>query len=134
MKEGKIMRIQMQLGRETMIAMNELKILLYGDEDIPVTQGYLFSKAFQRIKDKKISWQKIAVGNIPNVTNNLNSEIVGVKTTLNLEKDVVEGITELQKVFKEVFSAKRIHKAFVVKLVLFAAILECHDELRDYIM
>lgn len=126
------MRIQMQLGRDAMIAISELKVLLYGDEDIPVTQGYLFSKAYEKIKDKRIRWQDIANADVPNVTNNSISEIQGVKTTLNLEKDLVEGITQLQKLFREEFSATRIHKAFVVKLVLFAAILDCHGKLDKY--
>lgn len=123
----------MKLGRDTMIAMDELKRLLFDDPDIPITQGYLVGVAYNRVKNKKIKWKDISKDDIPNVTNNTTSEIQGVQTTLNLENDTLKGIKELQKSFIYIFNAKRVHTSFVVKLVLFAAVLDCNGLLDEYI-
>lgn len=124
-----MLRLQMKLGRDTVIALNEMKRLSFSDPDIPITNGYVLGIAYNRIKDKNINWKKVSTDNIPNVTDDVTSDIKGVKTTLNIEQNIFDGLTEIQNSFFSIFDLKRVHKAFVVKLVLFAAILDYYEKL-----
>lgn len=122
------MRVQMKLSRTTVLAFNEFKRLVYGDPHITITNGYVLGVAYNSIKTKlsTFNWKDINEANIPNVTVNGDKNVEGVKTTLNIEQSIMKGVEELQKKLKEELGGKRIHRAFVVKLIMFAAIIN-HD-------
>lgn len=126
------MRIKMKLSRLTVLAFQEYKRLTYGDPNITVTNGYVLGSAFKYIQPDLISinWEEINASHIPNVTDNVDKSIVGVDTTLNVDKSVSDGIDDLQRKFLTVFGTKRVYRAFVVKLVIYAAILKQNNKLN----
>ncbi|GIO28063.1 hypothetical protein [Ornithinibacillus bavariensis] len=125
------MRIKIKLSRSTVLAFQEYKRLTYGDPNITVTNGYVLGSAFKSIQPDlpSIKWEKVNASPIPNVTDNNDKSIVGVDTTLNIDKSVLDGIDELQRKFLAVFGTKRVYRAFVVKLVIYAAILKQNNML-----
>ena len=122
----------MKLSRTTVLAFNEFKRLKYDDPNIRITNGYLLGVAYKSLIPvlSSIEWEQIVNEPIQNVTVNEDQTVEGVKTTLNLEQTVLDGIESLQKEFLTVFKAKRIHKAFVVKMVMLAAIKKINDDLN----
>lgn len=126
------MRIQMKLSRITILAFREFKIIKYGDPNIRITNGYLLGVAYKSIEPifSSIEWENIEKKALPYFSIYDEEVIDSVITTLNIERDILEGIEQLQKHFLTVFGTKRIHKAFVVKLIMLAAILNSkHDKL-----
>lgn len=122
------MRVQMQFSRETVLAFNEFKRLKYGDANITITNGYVLGVAYESIKSRlsTMVWKDINNADIPNVTVDGDKSVEGVKSTLNIEQAVLDGIEQIQKDIKKEFGGKRIHRAFAVKLIMFAAIIY-HD-------
>jgi len=120
------MRIQMRLSRPAVVAIQEYKIMRFGDPNAKVTSGYLVGMAWKSIKPKlsQIDWQKVNSSKIPNVTNNTDNSLEGLQTALNIEASVLQDIEELQNEFIGIFGTKKIYKPFVIKLILFAALLE----------
>ena len=120
------MRIQMRLSRPAVVAMQEYKIIKFGDPNAKVTSGYLVGMAWKCIKPKlsQIDWKKVNTIKIPNVTDNTDNSLEGLQTALNLEASVLQDIEELQRQFIGIFGTKKIFKPFVIKLILFAALLE----------
>lgn len=120
------MRVKIKLSRHTVIAFQEYKKLIYGDPDIKVTSGYVLGAAFKSLESSlsSIKWDEIDKSPIPNVSDNNDKSIVGVDTTLNIESSILKGIEKLQKDFLNIFKTKRIHKSYVVKLIMYAAILQ----------
>ncbi|MBP2100734.1 hypothetical protein [Enterococcus rivorum] len=117
----------MKLSRDAMLAIQEIKNLEFSDPNITITNGYVVGVAYNRIKNKQVDWNKVATSNIPGVSNNPSSDIKSVKTTLNLEQNILDGIKEIQNSFFSIFNLKRVHKAYVVKMILFAAILDYNN-------
>ncbi len=120
------MRIQMRLSRDTVLAMQQYKIIMFNDPYARVTLGYLVGMAYKEIENKinTIDWKTLNTSNIIGVTGNNDENITGLQTALNLEQSVIYGIERLRKCFIDVFNTKRIYKPFVIKLILFAAISE----------
>ncbi|MEH7463711.1 hypothetical protein V7166_16945 [Bacillus thuringiensis] len=125
------MRVPMKLNRITVLALNKFKQIKYDDPDINVTTGHVLSVAYELIEPsiQEIDWKMVNKMNIPNVTNNNDESIMKVNTTLNLAESVVKGIEALQQHFREVYDTDRVFKTFVVKLILFAAILQNEENL-----
>ena len=125
------MRIQMRLSRPTVAAIQEYKQIKFADPKAKITNGYLVGMAYKAIQDElsRIDWQAINSMDIPNVTKNYDNSITDLQTALNLEATILSGIEKLQKDFMSVFSTKKMFKPFVVKLILFAAILKEKDNL-----
>lgn len=125
------MRIQMRLSRPTVIAMQEYKRIKFADPEAKVTNGYLIGMAFKSIKDEleQIDWVKVNLSKIPNVTESNNKSLENLQTALNIEATVLNGIEELQRNFISIFDTKKMFKPFVIKLVLFAAILKENNAL-----
>lgn len=123
------MRVKIKLSRHTVIAFQEFKKLTYGDPNIKVTNGYVLGVAVKSLKPyfPLINWKDVSDGSIPNVTDNNDNSIVGVDTTLNIETEILKEIEKLQKEFLNIFKTKRIHKSYVVKLIMYAAILQHSD-------
>lgn len=130
------MRLKIQLSRPTLLAFKEFKRLAYGDENLNATNGYVLGIALKELLPYisstnnienldlvgQIKWKEISEKNIPNVTDSNDNEIVRTRTTLTIEYSVDSALSSLQNQFLQIFHAKRIYKAFVVKMVLFAAI------------
>ncbi|MED3629507.1 hypothetical protein P5643_01225 [Bacillus subtilis] len=127
------MRLQMKLSRPAVLSFNEFKRIVYGDPNIKVTNGYVLGAAYNTLIPKlsTIDWKQVDKKHIENVTNSNDKSISGVHTTLNIESSILNGIEKIQKDFLEIFNTKRIHKSFVVKLVMFAAILERNNDLPE---
>ena len=121
----------MKLSRPTVIAFNEFKRIVYGDPNIKITSGYVLGAAYNLIKEEidDIDWNKVNKKENQIVDNSLDKSITNIHTTLNIESSVLEGINKLQERLLSDPQAKRIHKSFVVKLVMFAALLKSIDDL-----
>ena len=126
------MRITAYFGRQTVLARQEYKRIKFGDKNIRVLEGFVIGLAYKEIlpRLKDIDWREIANTDIPNVTSNDDEKIVGVQTTLNLEQTVLTGIESLRKTFVSIFGTKKIYRPYVMKLILFAAILEANGTLK----
>lgn len=120
------MRIQMRLSRPAVVAIQEYKQIKFADPKAKITNGYLVGMAYKAIENDldRIDWQAINSMDIPNVTKNYDDNISDLQTALNLEASVLDGIEKLQNKFMTVFSTKKMFKPFVIKLILFAAILK----------
>lgn len=125
------MRIQMRLSRPTVVAMQEYKRIKFADPEAKVTNGYLIGMAFKSIKNElpRIDWIKINSITIPNVTENNDKSLDSLQTALNIEAAILQDIEELQRTFMNVFETKKMFKPFVIKLIMFAAILKENNSL-----
>lgn len=131
------MRIQMRLSRPTVVAIQVYKQIKFADPKAKITNGYLVGMAYKAIQNDldRIDWQAInskdISKDIPNVTINYDdNSISDLQTALNLEETVLDGIENLQNKFmNNVFHTKRMFRPFVIKLILFAAILKETDNL-----
>lgn len=133
--ENKIERIKIRLNRLTVLSFKEFKKLKYGDSEIPVSDSYVVTEAYKMIcpKIEKIRWGEIDKAIIPNVSNNRDFPVTSLPTTLSLESDVSLGLRNLQRKMVEV-AQSRVFFSFVVKVVMYAAILEFHGQLDKYLM
>ncbi|WP_455030819.1 hypothetical protein [Oribacterium sp.] len=126
------MRIQMRLSRPTVVAIQEYKQIKFADPKAKVTNGYLVGMAYKAIQNDldRIDWKAINSMDIRNVIINYDdNSLSDLQTALNLEAAVLDGIEILQIKFKDIFSTKKMFKPFVIKLLLFAAILKEKDKL-----
>lgn len=113
------MRIQMRLSNEAEIILQKEKERMKNEEDITVTYGWIVNTVTKKIYEKyeEIDWIKIknTTLKLVDVNNANNCEYI---TTLNLEQSVLKRIEDLQIYLKKIFNASRIHKAFVVRMIL----------------
>lgn len=123
----------MRLSRPTVVAIQEYKQIKFADPKAKITNGYLVGMAYKAIQNdlNRIDWKAINSMGISNVTINYDdNSISDLQTALNLEEAVLNGIENLQNKFmNNVFQTKRMFKPFVIKLILFAAILKEKDKL-----
>ncbi len=122
------MRIQMRLSNESEIILKKEKERIKNEENISVTYGWIVNTITKKIYDRfeEIDWVKIknTTLKLVDINNANNCEYI---TTLNLEQSVVREIEHLQNYFKTFFVASRIHKAFVVRMILKADYLYKYD-------
>lgn len=123
------MRVRMHIGRDTILAMREVKRLAYSDPELVVQNGYLVGLALKHIDGRPVNWKAVANSVVPNVSDDTKTKVEGVQTTLNLETSVNAGIDRIHQEFREIYGKKRIQKGFVVKCILFAYILSQLDRL-----
>lgn len=118
----------MRLSRPTVVAIQEYKQIKFADPKAKITNGYLVGMAYKAIQNDldRIDWKAINSMGISNVTINYDdNSISDLQTALNLEEAVLNGIENLQNKFmNNVFQTKRMFRPFVIKLILFAAILK----------
>lgn len=121
----------MRLSRPTVVAMQEYKRIKFADPEAKVTNGYLIGMALKSIKNElpQIDWIQINSVAIPNVTENNDKSLDSLQTALNIEAAILQDIEELQRIFMDVFKTKKMFKPFVIKLILFAAILKENNAL-----
>ena len=121
------MRIQMRLSQESERLLRAAKESYRIKEDVTVTYGWIVNGAVKelfRYADEQggieaIDWKLVKDYklNLPDLEGDDGCEY-NYNTTLNLEATAVEEIAVMQIAFKTVFQAKRVHKAFAVRLAL----------------
>lgn len=109
----------MSLSALSQIILKNEKQNYLQNEGASITYGYITGSAIKDIFKhdiNKIDWLHVKTCKLE-----VENEIIEDKefsTILNLENSVLEKITELQVFLKTYFGAKRIHRAFAVKLAL----------------
>lgn len=130
-------RLGIKLNRDTVVAFNEFKQKLYGSSEIPVSESFLLEEAYKKIapviKDKQIDWDSLNSDRIPNINNEKYQNVALLHTTLTLNQDIYSSINNIQKEMHQV-TGKRIFFSFIVKLVMFAAVLEQDGQLSSYLI
>ena len=114
------MRVQMRLSRESEIILKNEKKSYKMKEDITVTYGCLVNQTTKFLFSQdinKIDW-KFVRGYKLKLVDESQADDCEYNTTLNLENTVLEEIHTMQIAFKDIFGASRVHKAFVVRMVL----------------
>lgn len=126
------MRVKMKFGKSTVIAFSEFKKQFYKDENIEITNGYILKVAYNLLIENelnKIDWVKVNKRDSEIVKRSNVESVEGVHTTLTIEPDILEGINKLQNDFLTEFKTTRVYRSFVVKLIMFAALLHLNGEL-----
>ncbi|NKC60594.1 hypothetical protein HED34_11550 [Vagococcus fluvialis] len=130
-------RLGIKLSRDSVIALQELKVLMYGTNEIPVSDSFIIGEAYKEILEEinDIDWLKLNDKKIkvPGVTDNNDSPLTSMRTTLALDKNVYDGMKDLQMDMVKKTNG-RVFFSFVVKIVLFAAILSKKGMLKEYII
>ena len=113
------MRIQMRLSQESELILRKEKADYLKKEDISVTYGWLVNQITKKVFPlaQKIDWEKIRTLQLQLVDDGKANDCE-YNTTLNLEQTVVNNIVTMQIMFKDIFEAARVHKAFVVRMIL----------------
>src|SRR5699024_1697457 len=126
-------RVKIRLNRLIILSLKEFKKLKFGDTELPIQDSYVVAEAYKTILPKldKICWDKINKVTIPNVTDNKELSSKPLPTTLTLEIDVLKGLREIQKGMVEKTKG-RIFFSYVIKVVLYSAILDKLGELEKY--
>lgn len=110
------MRIQLKLSQECESILNLKKAQYDKQEGVSVTYGWLVNFMMRDIFPirESINWLEVKKKPIAHLSN----EKKDYNTTLNLEQTAIDNIILLQLQFKEIFNTVRIHKAFVVRMVV----------------
>ncbi|NLZ76105.1 MAG: hypothetical protein GX914_06350 [Erysipelotrichia bacterium] len=129
-------RIGIKLNRLTVIALKEFKVCMYGDSNIPVPDSFLIEEAYKKISSKIDSIDWVAINDkdtiIPNVTNS-DDPSTALRTTLAINIEILEDLKKLQNKMIE-SAGSRIFFSYVIKTIMFSAILECNDLLDNYLI
>ncbi|CYU78375.1 TPA: hypothetical protein ACT2H7_001072 [Streptococcus suis] len=111
--------IRMRLATESKLILDELQRLILEEIGLEASYSSIVSQAVRKTVPKmhEIDWQSIKNKSL-SLSSPKQSNDWEYQTSFMLEKDVLELISELQVYFLEVFQAKRIHRAFCVRLCL----------------
>lgn len=111
--------IRMRLATESKLILDELQRLILEEIGLEASYSSIVSQAVRKTVPKmhEIDWQSIKNTSL-SLSSPKQSNDWEYQTSFMLEKDVLELISELQVYFLEVFQAKRIHRAFCVRLCL----------------
>ncbi|MCW1051419.1 hypothetical protein OJ610_00920 [Streptococcus anginosus] len=115
--------VRMRLASESKIILDKLQEDVYNKLGYEVSYSSIVSQAVREYVPKKesINWKKLketAISLSLKQSNNWEYQ-----TSFMLEEDVLILLSELQNFFLDVFQAKRIHRAFCVRLCLKAQFL-----------
>lgn len=132
------MKLQMQLSKFTVLVLRELKANYEKESEGVLTYQYggVIKKAWYSISDKKIDWEKLNESTLSYVFEDKEavSKATVFSTTLNLSTEVNQAILDLQEVFKSTFEAARIYKPFVVKLIVFAGLMQAKGQISNFVL
>lgn len=127
--------VAIRLTRDAVLGINKYKILLFGTDDVPVSSGYIVTKAFEEIFDdyQRIDWFRVnsKSTNIPGITDD-TSNITGIDTRLSLDKSMYEEMKLVQNFFIDHVYEGRVYFSFVVTSVLKAAIIHRTSDIKKY--
>lgn len=127
--------VAIRLTRDAVLGINKYKTLLFGTDDVPVSSGYIVTKAFEEIFDdyQRIDWFRVnsKSTNIPGITDD-TSNITGIDTRLSLDKSMYEEMKLVQNFFIDHVYEGRVYFSFVVTSVLKAAIIHRTSDIKKY--
>lgn len=111
--------IRMRLSSESKILLDKLQGNFKSKFGLDVSYSSLVSQAIrtQYSKMYEIDWMDIKDATLDFSSFNLSNDW-DYQTSFMLEEDVLESITHMQKHFRKIFDAKRIHRAFCVRLCI----------------
>lgn len=111
--------VRMRLSTESKLLLDTLQNDFKSKFGLDVSYSSLVSQAVrsQYSKMYEIDWNNIKVKEL-DFSNFDMSNNWEYQTSFMLEEDVLKFLTEMQMYFKEVFDAKRIHRAFCVRLCI----------------
>lgn len=111
--------VRMRLSTESKMLLDTLQNDFKSKFGLDVSYSSLVSQAVrsQYSKMYEIDWNNIKVKEL-DFSNFDMSNNWEYQTSFMLEEDVLKFLTEMQMYFKEVFDAKRIHRAFCVRLCI----------------
>lgn len=120
--------IRMRLSSESKIILDKLQNDIYSKQGYEVSYSSIVSQAVRRFVPNKenLDWKQLKETTLKfsSLEQSNNWEY---QTSFMLERDVLDLIFKLQNYFLEVFQAKRIHRAFCVRLCLKAQFLSNND-------
>lgn len=120
--------IRMRLSSESKIILDKLQKDIYTKLGYEVSYSSLVSQAVRQFVPKKdnIDWKRLKETTLKfsSLEESNNWEY---QTSLMLQEDVLALLSELQNYFLDVFQAKRIHRAFCVRLCLKAQFISNND-------
>lgn len=120
--------IRMRLSYESKIILDKLQKDIYTKLGYEVSYSSLVSQAVRRFVPNKenVEWKQLKERPLKfsSLEQSNNWEY---QTSLMLEEDVLALLLELQNYFLDVFQAKRIHRAFCVRLCLKAQFISNND-------
>ncbi len=120
--------IRMRLSSESKIILDKLQNDIYSKQGYEVSYSSLVSQAVRKFVPNKenVEWKQLKETTLKfsSLEQSNNWEY---QTSFMLEKDVLALLSELQNYFLDVFQAKRIHRAFCVRLCLKAQFLSNND-------
>lgn len=121
--------VRMRLASESRQILDKLKDDVYNKLGYKVSYSSIVSQAVREYVPKKerIDWIKLKETAIP-FSSLKQSNNWEYQTSLMLEEDVLILLSELQNFFLDVFQAKRIHRAFCVRLCLKAQFLLSNND------
>ena len=118
----------MRLSSESKIILDKLQNDIYSKQGYEVSYSSIVSQAVRRFVPNKenLDWKQLKETTLKfsSLEQSNNWEY---QTSFMLERDVLDLIFKLQNYFLEVFQAKRIHRAFCVRLCLKAQFLSNND-------
>ena len=120
--------IRMRLSSESKIILDKLQNDIYSKQGYEVSYSSIVSQAVRQFVPKKdsVDWKELKETTLKfsslEQCNNWEYQ-----TSFMLEQDVLALLSELQNFFLDVFEAKRIHRAFCVRLCLKAQFLSNND-------
>lgn len=112
----------MRLSKETEIILQSEKLKIRQIEGVNATYGYIVNQKIREIHPiyKEINWKKVKENKFECQIQE-NESTTDRPTALNLDNSALKYIQEMQIEFKDIFKAARIHKAFVIRLVMRAS-------------
>lgn len=127
-------RFKIKIGRDTVLALNEVENMLQKDSGKKVTRGDAVVYSWSLIEPKKnsIDWLKISNEDISNIISTIDNSVVGINTTLNIDEDVLNSLKDFQYSLAKDFG-QLIYFPYALKLVLVATILENRGIINEYI-
>ncbi|GAA3261581.1 hypothetical protein GCM10017706_28170 [Lactococcus lactis subsp. hordniae] len=111
--------VRMRLASESKLLLEKLREAFKEQFGFDVSYSSLVNQIVrtQYKKMREIEWQNIKLKKL-DFSNLTMSNDWGYQTSFMIEKDVLDSLLEMQIYFMNVFGAKRIHKAFVVRLCI----------------
>lgn len=120
------MRVQMRLSSESQSILSQKKTAYEEKEQATVTYGWLVNQAVRKVCEGRdistIDWTFVR-GYPLHLVDEMAAEDCTYNITLNLQSTVLDYITQLQLIFRDVFHAARVHRGFAVRMALKAEYL-----------
>ncbi|MGB7459703.1 MAG: hypothetical protein WA887_02375 [Carnobacterium jeotgali] len=126
------MRVSVRIGKDTVLALKELEKILPRSSDEKMTNGDILTYSWKLISTEvdSIDWLKVADLDIFSIVTS-QEDVTGVNTTMNIDDDVEASLNDFKFSLTREFG-QFIYFPYVVKLVLFGAILIKRNKLSEY--